>query len=155
METTPTAPNHDKSLFWKAGMVIASYYVAVIMTGLILGAIWFAIFIKSGQSLSGIQNINRGASSYLYTLVILVMGLLGIRYGVRHVARKSLLTKRDISKIIVWFFVVDLLLLIFSLARGTAITYYPFVSLVINCLAIYMFSKSLTTDKNILGLSKK
>lgn len=151
METTPITTNPTKNTFWKAGMVIASYYVAVIPTGIILGAIWFAIFIKSGQSLADIQNTNGDLSSYLYPLVILVIGLLGIRYGVRHVARKSLLTESDVFKIIIWFIVVNLLLLGFSLIRGTAIAYYPLVSLVINCLAIFLFSKNLTASKNTVS----
>lgn len=151
METTPITANPTRSMFWKAGMVIVSYHVAVIPTGLILGAIWFAIFIKSGQSVADIQSMNGGISSNLYTLVILIMGLLGIRYGVRYVARKSSFTKSDVSKIIIWFVIVDLLLLGFSLVRGTAITYYPFISLVINCLAIFLFSKNLTTSKNVVS----
>lgn len=148
METTPITVNPNKSTFWKAGMVIASYFVVLIPASLILGTIRLAVFIRSGQPLTNIQNINEGIFSYFYVLIILIIGLLGIRYGIRYVARKSLLTKNDVSKIIIWFIIVDLILLLLSTFRGIAITYFPFVSLVINCLAIFFFSKNLINNKN-------
>lgn len=139
MENMPSVTKLNKSITWKAGMVIVSYFVVLIPVTLILGAVWLMLFVNIDQSLA--QTL-----TYVYTLLTVLAGLVGIRYGVRYISRKSIFNKSDVPKIIVGFGIMTLLIFGLNFTRGNEISYYALIVLIINCLGISYFSNKVISN---------
>ena len=122
-------------------MVVVSYFVTVIPTAFILGFIWTSIvLIGFSHSIADVQKV----SNYflIISFIALIVGVLGIRYGINYVAKKTKLTKSDILKIIIWFSLIQIIMFLFNISKSSVIFWQLFV-LVINCGAVILFTRKL------------
>lgn len=128
----------SKSTLWKVGMTIVSYYLFFIVTLLIYTIIGGLIVVALGNPLTDLQKLD-AQYFYLTQIIMIVAGVAGIWYGIRHVTRKTPLTKKDPWIIIFWFLFIHGIFII----PNPQETVWPFVilNLLINCAAIYFFSK--------------
>lgn len=134
----------DKGMFWKVGMIFVSYYLAVILVMIPASLIWFLVFLGQGHSVSDLVKME-GGYSFVFSLIVLIGGLFGIRYGVRYVARKANIGEKDITKIIVWFTIVQIVLQLMYISGTSFISLVSsLVILIVNCFAIkFFFRRSL------------
>jgi|SRR3989344_3388453 len=142
-----TVQKQDKGMFWKVGMIFVSYYVAIVLIMIPVSLIWFFVFIGQGHSVADLLKMD-GEYSFIFSFIILIIGLVGIRYGVRYVARKAIIGQKDIIKIIIWFAVIQIVLQLIYISHTSFMSLISsLIILVLNCFAIkFFFQKSLQSS---------
>ncbi|MFA6552520.1 MAG: hypothetical protein WCT19_03420 [Candidatus Paceibacterota bacterium] len=133
----------NKSMFWKVGMIFVSYYLALVLIMIPASLIWFFVFIGGGHSVADLVKID-GSYSFIFSLVVLIAGLVGIRYGVRYISRKAIIEQKDIAKIIVWFVIIEVVLQLIYISHTTLLSVISnLLILAVDCFAIrFFFRKS-------------
>ena len=122
----------NKGLPWKVGMIFVFYFIPVIIL------IFLFVLVSRFSGL----NINLMDHLIISRLVGLVITVISLYYGVNYIYKKSVIVPSDITKIIVWFIVVNLILNRGDFANFNTVSLsLLFVVLVINSLAIYLFFK--------------
>ena len=91
----------DKSMFWKTGTVFVPFIVARILSMVVLALIVDIYFVNQTNGLSGLLAIEGTYLWYVVMFLVLVAQLVGLRYGVKAVARKAVILNNDVSKIII------------------------------------------------------
>ncbi len=141
------AQKQDKGMFWKVGMIFVSYYVAIVLIMIPVSLIWFFVFIGQGHSVADLLKMD-GEYSFIFSFIILIIGLVGIRYGVRYVARKAIIEQKDVIKIIMWFAIVQVILQLIHISQASLLSLISsLIILIVNCFAIkFFFQKSLQSS---------
>lgn len=129
----------NKGMFWKVGMIFVSYYLAIILVMIPVSLIWFFVFIGQDHSVADLLKME-GGYSFIFSFITLIIGLLGIRYGVRYVARKAVIEQKDITKIIMWFASIQIVLQLIYISHASLISLVSsLIILIVNCFAIKSF----------------
>ena len=131
----------NKGMFWKVGMIFISYYLALLPI-VILTTILALIFLGRGYSITRADLMGIGNYWYIFYAVIFAVGLIGIRYGVHHVTQKAIVEKNDITKIILWFTGIQIVLRLVYLSEADLPSLVSGVCiLAVNAFAINFFFK--------------
>lgn len=131
-------PNQNKSILWKVGMIYLYYFLAFLIVILTFNA---AIHILLGQGyLITVQMKMEETSGYVFYIIGTGIGLLGIRYGVNYVCRRSIIERGDVRKIIIGFSAVEILLHVVTRdGFDSTEILHAVIVLVINIIAIKFF----------------
>lgn len=89
---------------------------------------------------------------FIFSLIVFIAGLFGIRYGVYYMVRKTVVRKKDVTRIIMWFAGIQIVIqLIYVYDVSLVSLILNFVILIINCFAIKLFFQKSLRSANQSG----
>jgi hypothetical protein len=124
----------QKSTFWKVGVILIYYIIATVIAVFAVG------FIEGYLGSAGLLNLSQSASDWTTFVVSLIVGIIGLYYGIKFVSKKATISKKDRYQSMIWFAVFELIVIVSSYVAPSFQLFPSDLSiLIIGCLAIFIF----------------